>query len=381
MSGNFPLLDLRGSPREQGETQGRLLRREILQNIEVYYRRFQEEVGLTPEEVARRTRAYEPVLQTESPSYWEGLLGIARGSGIEIGDVAMLNVRYELLYDRHSKTTVGGGCTGFALAASRTEERRLILAQNWDWIPEVRCALLRSVDERGFTILSFTEAGIFGGKIGFNSQGLGLAINGLNSTEDEWSRLQKPFHVRCHEILRSASVEEARRVVTDGERTCSANFLLAQAGEEPAPAASAPSRADRGAERLLDLESAPRCVGRHEATDGRIVHTNHFVDPRALGVTEPEADLHPCTHSRKERMERLLGSERAFSREDLRSFLRDHEGTPGSICRHPDPASPSWDRYATVASIVMDLTEREMEICPGLPCQGDYARISLSNRP
>ena len=34
-------------------------------------------------------------------------------------------------------------------------------------------------------------------------RGLGLVVNGLLSTSDDWSRLVKPFHVRCYEVLRS----------------------------------------------------------------------------------------------------------------------------------------------------------------------------------
>ncbi len=66
-----------------------------------------------------------------------------------------------------------------------------------------RCCTPPSLD--GLRTLSFTEAGIFGGKIGLNSAGLGLTVNGLTTTDDDWSRLSKPFHVRCYEICAPAT--------------------------------------------------------------------------------------------------------------------------------------------------------------------------------
>jgi hypothetical protein len=60
--------------------------------------------------------------------------------------------------------------------------------------PEVRGALLHTIEPDGMKTLGFTEAGIFGAKIGLNSAGIGLVINGMTTTDDDWSRLSLPFH-------------------------------------------------------------------------------------------------------------------------------------------------------------------------------------------
>src|SRR3989442_2551122 len=80
----------------------------------------------------------------------------------------------------------------------------------------------------GPNVLCFTEAGVVGGKIGLNSEGIGLTINGLISNKDDWERLRKPFHVRCAEILGSKTLSQAVSRITRGERSCSANFLVGQ---------------------------------------------------------------------------------------------------------------------------------------------------------
>src|SRR5207248_4331350 len=134
-------------------------------------------------------------------------------------------------YYQYSVLPVGGpdGCTSFALLPSQTVNGHVLIGENWDWIPEVQGALLHSHDsESDLETLTFTEAGIVGVKIGLNSTGLGLAINGLLTTVDDWSRPVKPFHLRCYEILRCRTVSAASNVVRGQPRACSTNFVLAQ---------------------------------------------------------------------------------------------------------------------------------------------------------
>ena len=118
----------------------------------------------------------------------------------------MLNCRYELLYHatgkRYQQSAIDG-CTSFAILSESTNNKHLLMGQNWDWIPDVECVLVKNTDPDGLKRLSFVEAGILAGKPGINSEGLGMAVNGMYSTSDDWSRFHKPFHVRCYEILRS----------------------------------------------------------------------------------------------------------------------------------------------------------------------------------
>src|SRR5207245_10236706 len=115
----------------------------------------------------------------------------------------------------------------------------------------------------------FTEAGIVGGKIGMNSAGLGLVINGLLSSRDDWTRLRTPFHVRTWRILHSRTLCEAVRVITAAERACSANFLLGQA--------------NRRAE-VVDIEAASHAACTLAPADGLLSHTYHVLDTAALAL-------------------------------------------------------------------------------------------------
>lgn len=361
MSG-LPVLTLRGSPAEQGREHGRRLRERISRNLEVYLDRFREEGGLAPGEVRARASAYLEAIARRNPDYAENLRGLTEGSGLAAWELAALNVRYEILYHELSRNAAAesDGCTAFGIPPERSASGHLLLGQNWDWVPEVCGAVLRTVEPDGTATVSFTEAGIAGGKIGLNSSGLGLGINGLHSTADDWTSLRTPFHVRCYEILRARRFEDALGIVTGEPRACSTNFLIAQA-----PA------------RLADLEAAPETFRRLVADGGRIVHTNHFLDPVPPGVREPPMEQRPHSEQRLRRFRELLETREKIGLADLEGFLRDHEGHPSSVCRHENPADPAGERYATVTSVIMDLEERFFELTDGRPCEGKYRRVRL----
>jgi isopenicillin-N N-acyltransferase like protein len=351
----LPLVDLDGSPRDQGLQHGAALRGQIAHNLAVYYDRFLREGHLPADEVRQRAAHFLPLLEA-CPDYFDTLRGVAETSGQELIDLVMLNARYELLYYQYSVLPVGGpdGCTAFALLPETTHSGHLLIGENWDWIPEVQGAVLRTPET-----LCFTEAGIVGGKIGLNAHGLGLVVNGLLSTSDDWARPVKPFHVRCHDVLRSTTLEDATRAVTDTARACSTNFILAQV----------PNRA-------VDVEAAPGSCCSFGVVRGVLAHTNHFLEPDHLGVEEPHSERRPHSYSRLARIRELLDA-RPLSLEDVQASLRDHDNFPDSVCRHVHPDDPPEEACVTVVSAVMDLDERALWLSDGPPCENGYQRYAL----
>lgn len=253
------------------------------------------------------------------------------------------------------------GCTAFAVAPGGTAGGHLLIGQNWDWIPEVQGAVLHTTHDDGLQTLAFTEAGIFGGKIGLNSAGLGLAINGLTSTADDWSRLATPFHVRCYEILRCREFAAAVEVVQGEGRACSTNFLIAQTPDQ-----------------IVDLEAAPGAVNVLSCVNNCLVHTNHFVDPAGLGIVEPPNERRPYSVNRVDRMRELLESRPQVTAAEIEVFLQDHVDDPFGICRHRNLAEPPEEHYITVTGAVMDLTARTLRLTDGPPCESPFQSFQLS---
>lgn len=373
MRSKLPILTLKGSPYQIGYKHGKKALPEIEHNLEVYFRRFKSEIELSHDVAISRAAQFLDVINRGSPEYAETMRGVAVGSGQELLDITALNVRYELMYSQFSKIGLKpipktSGCTAFATLPVAVENGHLMMAQNWDWIPEVKGIFLKVRNENGPDVLSFTEAGVVGGKIGLNSEGLGLLINGIVSSKDNWARLKKPFHVRCWEILRSKTLATAARIVSRGERNCSANFILGQ-------------QKTIGKGKVVDIESAPEAVCEIEPDRGAVAHTNHFSNPKILGVKQVLDEERLSTLQRYRRIQKLLDGSvrvgRKLSLTEAKSMLRDHYGKPESVCRHSNMKLPEYERYETVVSVIMDLPGKKMWATTGTPCSTEYQSISL----
>ena len=324
----LPIVRLTGTPYEQGRQHGLALKDRIAHNLTVYFDRFEREIHLPRPDVLDRARRYSAAIESQNADYHAGLRGVADGSGFGLDELTALQVRYEILYYGFGKEAMAlaerpknerevDGCTAFAVLPQASENGHLLVGQNWDWIPQVLGAVLHTTDSDGFQTLAFTEAGIVGGKIGLNSAGVALAINGMTSTADDWERLSKPFHVRCYEILRARNFEQAVSVVTDQPRACSTNFLIAQTPD-----------------RVVDIEAAPDNLRLLECEGGCLVHTNNFTAPEEIGVTETPSDRRHFSIGRRSRLGELLSSRERVGVADLKADLRDHVRFPYGICRH-----------------------------------------------
>ncbi len=377
MPDEIPVLELPNDAYEMGMEHGREAENLVRHNLGVYFRRFEKEANLSRQEALRRAEQYLAVIRKENCEYAEAMEGLSEGANCSLLEITALNVRYELMYSEFTRMgleLVGKsvpqpyGCSGFAAMPESTKDGHLLLGQNWDWIPEVQGLFVKIRNQNGIWIICFTEAGIVGGKIGLNSAGIGLTVNGMVSQLDDWSRLGKPFHVRCWEILNSRTIEEAASVVGESPRSCSANFILAQATEQ-------------GAASALDLEAAPSGILTLKPQDGLLTHTNHFSNSAALGVTEPLEEERKGSICRCERLEQLLREalvkNSKLSLADLQAALRDHKSLPESICRHAGEQLPEERRYQTLVSIIMDLHARRLWSAVGPPCLNDYQSVSI----
>ena len=353
-----------GTTYEQGLAHGEALQESIAKNIDIYLNRFENEAGIMKNELLENTGIYLNVLREQSPEYVIGMNGIAESSNLNLLEISMLNLRYELLYHALGKllqSEAVDGCTSFAVLPEATENNHLIMGQNWDWIPNVDCVLTTSIDTDGMQRMAFTEAGIFGGKPGINSEGVGLAVNGMYSTADDWSRFQKPFHLRCYEVLRSKNMEEALNVLANTPRSCTANFIL---GHSP--------------KQVLDIELAPDSLRLINPVNGVLAHANHLMDPKKTGVSEPENPRRHLSEFRHKRMEELLHEQKPLNVEEMQKILKDHEHQPQSLCRHRDDTLPSSQNTITKTAMIMDLEERKMWVTNGQPCKAEFEEYSLN---
>jgi isopenicillin-N N-acyltransferase-like protein len=367
---DLPVLELGSDPYERGLVHGRELAGAIAENVETYLARFAVS-GLDAGSARREGHDWIEVTRRQNPEYAEEMRGIADGSGLPLADVVMLNVRYEITFglflkesreaDNIAVADGTDGCSTFAVMPEASASGHTILGQNWDWIAGVhgRCALLRVRRDDGPDFVCFTEAGIVGGKMGVNEHGIGLVENGLVSDHDGVNTHEKPFHMRCREVLDAATFDVALLPIVGTRRVCSANFMIGHADGE-----------------VIDLETSPNAVSYQYPRDGLMTHSNHFLDARH-GPSQMER-LSPSTLYRANRLDRLLRKD--LGRLDMTCFgaaLSDHFGTPNAICRHPNESQPEARRTMTNAAVVIDLADRTMHVANGPPCANEFVAHGL----
>lgn len=375
----FERLVLTGPAHERGQHHGERFADAVAANVSRYRERFAHE-GVDLEVVREQAIEYIDIIEADSPEYAEEMRGIAEGSDVPLPDVALLNVRWEVIYpawkaareSSDEKRTDGAstaadagadvvdGCTSFGVTPPATADGKTYIGQNWDWLASIADNLLLVERRRddGPDSLAMTEAGIVGGKIGVNEAGIGLCVNGLLSPADGEDPFRTPYHVRFHEALAADQFDDALRPILTGRRVCSANVVLGHADGE-----------------VLNLEAAPDRVETLYPDDGLLTHANHF-ESGLENVNKAES---PSTLYRGPRLHKLLAADRgAIDPAVIQTALRDHFAKPASICSHVDESTPRVERGQTNASFVIDLGERRLYATQGPPCANEYREYSLS---
>ena len=374
---SLPVLRLSGSPFAMGVTHGKVLKDRIAHNLAIYFDRFEREIHLDRAAVREVAVRFVEQVKTASPDYFAGMQGVAEGGGFELLDIAAINARYEILYYQFGRMAMEqgeaetgdaasdreatpDGCTSFAALPEITASGHLLVGQNWDWIPEVQGAVLHTKEPDGLETLAYTESGIVGAKIGFNSQGVSLCINGMTTVEDDWTRPVTPFHVRCYKILRSLTLEAAIQVLAGEGRACAGNFLIAQSPD-----------------RVADVEAAPDKLNILSCENGCLTHANHFVAPQELGIVEAPSDRRIYSRHRQSRLRELLLQRLPLTVEGIQEALRDTKEDPFGICRHRDYAVGPEEHYTTVTAVIMDLTDRVLYLTDGAPDEAPFQKVTL----
>lgn len=374
LSAAFPLLRAEGDHGMVGRAHGEAFGTEIAASVALYRELFASLAGLewpTALKFARRVRDlvddFDPLLQQEMD-------GIAAGADIDPLAVVALNARSDILQLAGTSIDVASiladepsdSCTSAALAAPVTADGHVLLAQNWDKYR--RCqpqtiVLQFAVADEPDTIF-FTEAGIIV-RSGLNSAGIGVTGNAMRTTAEFAAGLGIPETVVRRRVLRATSFDQAVDDIITTPTSHSINHLVADA-----------------AGRAVSVEVTPHQAFTVPAVDGLLVHANHFQAPEAASVVSDEnVQRHPSTLYRDCRVRNAIVARAGnVTINDLQSALTDHFGFPDSVCKHAeDDRDPLAS--ATIASTVMDLTDRYLTIAPGPACTNAHQRYDLNEVP
>lgn len=364
-------LPLTGIPRERGVQHGEAFAEEIRHNVNTYLEVFDTR-GVDTTQVRNRAAEFIPYIEEENADYAEEMAGVAAGSGLSVEDIALINLRYEVMYDAYAandeaKETTEveeaetiDGCTSYGVQPEVSADGHTYVGQNWDWLPAIETFLMDVRRDDGPNFLAVTEAGMVGGKFGLNECGIGYAVNGLATPKDGKNPFRKPTHVRGREIIDAERLDLAVDPIIATDRPGSRNYLLGHASGE-----------------LIDLETAPETVNYLYPENGLLTHANHF--EKQIGVESELERQSPHSLVRGMRIRRLLERDAGeIDQMTLKRVLRDDFCHPTGICRYTTNSDDAQADFHTKVSVIMDLTEQRMFLTDGPPNDTEYQEYEVA---
>jgi isopenicillin-N N-acyltransferase-like protein len=349
----LPLIEVAGTPRARGQQQGEGARAQNLAAVARYREIIPKAMSMSWQEAVREASKFLPYAEEAFPSYVDELRGIAEGAGVSFHEVWTLNC-YEGLTEVRQQVW---GCTCLAVRDDQTGDGHVLLAHNEDWnsVDRDNAYLVRAQPDGGPAFIGMTYGPLLV-NIGVNGEGIGVAINSVYPTD---GRVGVPRVLCARAVLDARTIGQAIRACVPKLRAGGYSYLLADPHGE-----------------LYAVETSATTHDIAYGDDGWLVHTNHYLAPRMQALEEP--GTYSSSHVRLNRARRLLRAQLGrVTVESLQAILRDHVNHPNSICVHEDPADPPYERELTLASLIMDLTDRVMWAAPGPPCEAEYVVYTL----
>lgn len=357
----FPFLRSEGTYREVGRSHGRAFGDQVLQAIRIYRDKF-EQAGVSWERALEMAAPAGARMRSYDASLADELDGIAEGAEVDPRAIIALNMRTSLIRMEAPTLSVAEDheCTTTAVVGGITANGHTLMGQNWDQsgVLQPITVVIEQHVEGEHALLFVTEAGsLF--RHGMNDAGVGICGNALKSDRANRYDVAGLSGFSRRRALRHDNLAEAEAALRETPHSTSGNHLMADSNGN-----------------AVDLEIVPDEVFDLRPEDGILAHSNHFQHPRAVSSLR-DLQSSQCSFYRDGRVRDALGARRgAITVDDVKAALHDHHGYPLSVCRHPNPGAEEIGY--TLASTIMDLTERRMWTAPGPACLGTYTEYSFS---
>lgn len=343
-----------GSPFEIGRQHGKELRDEIINENGPAAHALAARFKLSlPKTLDRVLRLYEPLFQEHLPIAIEEIKGIADGSGLSYPFAFYGAIRDGAKFPPQLAAQQDGQCTAFVCGKPTTRDGKMLMGQTKDTgLSSQRYHLMRFEYSDGRSLLVLNYAGWIA-NMALTSDGMALTGNSLYAPETEEETVPYSFLKRL--VMEKSSVDEVLQIIS-GMRFGNGCFMIGDASGK-----------------AVCLESVAGCLDVRDVSSQTFGHANSILAEKLKQLEDPWTRL-PSSPPRQRNVQRLLDEKAGeITVEDLKRVAADHTDYPFSICRHPDEADP----LSTSAAVIMDLTDREMHIALGKPCQSEFASFKL----
>ncbi|MCB9645763.1 MAG: hypothetical protein H6730_04070 [Deltaproteobacteria bacterium] len=297
-------------------------------------------------------RASLPLVERYHPQGHEELVGIARGAGMDLVRVWVMNALTDLR-DVAAYTDValwaapadGEGCSSFLLGPERASDGTGYAGQTWDLstsnMPFVR--IVRRRPKEGLATTCLTTVGCLS-LIGMNEAGVAVGTTNIRTLD---ARAGVCYLDVIHKALHQGSLAAAVAAIEDAPRAGAHYFYLMDAS---------------GAAVALECSAA---ASARIPVAGAYVHCNHVLAQDILPL-ESQGTPVASSYARQGRLASLLASKPAHTSADLEGYLADHEGGVNAICRH------DYNGISSNGSVIMNPATRRLRAVHGPACQGEW---------
>jgi len=273
--GQQRLLVLEGTPYEMGLQHGKLMAREVKEDMQAFVHDWAAgDHSTSREDLLRIYARLEPFIPQR---YKDEMRGIAEGAGVPLEDV----------HAAHAIPT-RFHCSGVAAYGKATADGKLYHTRSLDYSLDIGhekraqensvVIVYKPADGIAHAILSW--AGFIGCVSGMNEKGISIGEMGSSSKDETYDGIPMVFMLR-EALYQGGTLEVALAVVRDAKRTCGYNFIFAD-GKIPDAAALEVTRSHFRALRASDEENnAPP----HRGIECVVRRVNHFVSP-VLAATQ-----------------------------------------------------------------------------------------------
>ena len=356
-------IEVSGSPRELGESQGEALRDRIqrfvamrFDSVDGYFRERGFDGAQGIRDIGRQSAA---IHEAWDPDGYAEHLGIAAGAGVDANDLYtatnMTDMRDALLLSEPSGPLMAKqpeeGCSSLMVPAHRTQDGHSLAGQTWDLNPpDVEYIVaIRRRPSAGPQTWSITCSGCLS-LMGFNEHGLGI---GTTNIKTYGSRAGVGYLGILHRVIRAANVDEAVDLIESAPLAAAHTYWLADPN------------------RLFEWEASPNgCFGR-SADEAPIQRTNHCIAPDHVAI-QGEAPTE-SSHARFARIEKML-SGGGVSPMHLRKVFSDRSDGVQSVNRYAEDGLGT----ATNAILITEPASRRGWACRGQGDRGKWIELDFA---
>lgn len=341
------VIEVSGTPFEQGVQEGQQLREIIQKNIQLVKERMERD-HLNNDRYREFVQRNLGFMERRHQDLYEEMKGIAEGSGLPFEDIVWLNIPAYFMSEYFNQE-----CSMLMVRGRASADGNTYVIKNRDMSMYIEQAVIRREYPDGLKMVEINGAGtVTYPACGMNSYGLGVTNTGFWSAKapSDVDRADSAhIFLNAHVLLSECkSAGEALEYVKHSPRMNGLNVILVDTKD------------------AYCVEMTKNDVSVQEDDGSGILYrSNHYISYKFKDLN-PDITQYTSTYKRYERIGELVKERYGRLRfQDLFRIMSDHENDSCCICRHPKEGIPA----KTVSTSMFVLEDGEAWATIGNPCE------------